>query len=177
MARRACRWPRQRWGAFLFFSFKKIVFEGFKQARRCRGPARTCFEIQDVSGSKPSDSQGKAKPSRRASVRWRWRWLCRRRGASKVPPRGGVAEVRHCPVPVRCSGWGSVPGSAAPGPVVGRQALVCGAGRRSRRRLGPWEVSWSRRGLLSVPVDAICGSYSASRAPSRDLTSRVTYTR
>ena len=124
----------------------------------------TCFEAQDVSGSKPSDSQGKAKPSRRASVRWRWRWLCRRRGASKVPPRGGVAEVRHCPVPVRCSGWGGVPGSAAPGPVVGRQALVCGAGRRSRRRLGPWEVSWSRRGLLSVPVDAICGSYSG--APS-----------
>ena len=41
-----------------------------------------------------------------------------REAASRVPPRGGAAEVRHCPVPVRCSGWGSVPGSAAPGPCV-----------------------------------------------------------
>ena len=57
----------------------------------------TCFEVQGVSGSKPSDLPGPA---------------------SRVPPRGGAAEVRHCPVPVRCSGWGSVPGSAAPGPCV-----------------------------------------------------------
>ena len=78
--------------------------------------------------------QGKSKPSR-----WRGRRLCRRRGASWVPPRGGAAEVRHCPVPVRCSGWGSVPGSAAPGPLVSRQALVCGAGRRSPRTGGPQE--------------------------------------
>ena len=78
--------------------------------------------------------QGKSKPSR-----WRGRRLCRRRGASWVPPRGGAAEVRHCPVPVRCSGWGSVPGSAAPGSLVSRQAPVCGAGRRSPRTGGPQE--------------------------------------
>ena len=84
--------------------------------------------------------QGKSKPSR-----WRGRRLCRRRGASWVPPRGGAAEVRHCPVPVRCSGWGSVPGSAAPGPCVtpwlhgrrdrGCTAAVTKVGRRSGRGL------------------------------------------
>ena len=63
----------------------------------------TCFEVQGVSGSKPSDLPGPA---------------------SRVPPRGGAAEVRHCPVPVRCPGWGSVSRSATPGPLVSRQALV-----------------------------------------------------
>jgi hypothetical protein len=84
----------------------------------------TCFEVQGVSGSKPSDLPGPA---------------------SRVPPRGGAAEVRHCPVPVRCSGWGSVPGSAAPGPCVtpwlhvrrdrGCTAAVTKVGRRSGRGL------------------------------------------
>ena len=99
----------------------------------------TCFEIQDVSGSKPSDSPGQGKALKAASGRCRGRRLCRRRGASWAPPRGGAAEVRHCPVPVRCSGWGSVPGSAAPGSLVSRQAPVCGAGRRSPRTGGPQE--------------------------------------
>ena len=68
-----------------------------------------------------------------------------REAASRVPPRGGAAEVRHCPVPVRCSGWGSVPGSAAPGPCVtpwlhgrrdrGCTAAVTKVGRRSGRGL------------------------------------------
>ena len=88
----------------------------------------TCFEAQDVSGSKPSDSQGKAKPSRRASVRWRRRRLCRRRGAWRFRPRGGAAEVRHCPLPVRCSGWGGVPGSAALSPLVVARRWLAGPG-------------------------------------------------
>ena len=105
----------------------------------------TCFEAQGVSGSKPSDLPGQGKALKAASGRWRRRRLCRRRGASRVPPRGGAAEVRHCPVPVRCSGWGSVPGSAAPGPCVtpwlhvrrdrGCTAAVTKVGRRSGRGL------------------------------------------
>ena len=83
-----------------------------------------CFEVQDVSGSKLSDSPGQGKALKAASGRWRRRRLCRRRGASWVPPRGDAAEVRHCPVPVRCPGWGSVSRSATPGPLVSRQALV-----------------------------------------------------
>ena len=66
--------------------------------------------------------QGKAKPSLSQGG------LGAVAAAAAVPPQGcvegaaaspgGAAEVRHCPVPVRCSGWGSVPGSAAPGPCV-----------------------------------------------------------
>ena len=69
------------------------------------------FEVQGVSGSKPSGLSR----SQEASERWRRRWRRRLQGASRVPLRGGSAEARHFPTPVRCSGGAGGPGSAAPG--------------------------------------------------------------
>ena len=76
----------------------------------------------------------------------------RLQGASRVPPRGGSAEARHFPTPVRCSGGAGGPGSAAPG----LTSLPPAAGTAHARLHGRHDQSRAPIGTEITPAHVAC---------------------